>query len=235
MSDPLTDLISDIQHNGVRWLTLVTLYSLYRKERRNTLLNRRDQANFANQREVMNALGVGDKWKDGPHHGLLQMDLPILRRFFLFLPKDMLPQKRRMSMIVNLFKTSISKKLLALLVGAAVATLNKKLGLDLTPNEVVTFLLAVIGYILGQSHVDAKKVLAGVKDSPLLQMGYNDAAPVLQSIHDDINKICADFKKNDGSQAFNDAMQAYAQIKPILDALKHPEPVTDVVEDKVAS
>ncbi len=188
-----------------------------------------------NQKKIMDHWGIEGEWSS-TLNGSESTQTHILTTPYTLLQmvKSRL-NRRRKNMLTNLFKTSVSKKLTALLLGAAVAILNKKLGLDLTPDELLTFLIVIGGYIAAQAHVDARKVTAGIKDSPLLQMGFSEAKPILQEIHNGINSILEDVKKNDGSQAFKDAMQAYAQIKPILDAIKHPEPVAVIVEDKVAS
>lgn len=176
---------------------------------------------------------TGEKWS-GQQPIWKRVETRYIKSYYSYLRK-ISKRQRRMKMLTDIFKTSVSKKLTALILGAAVAALNKKFNLDLTPNELLGFLIIVGSYIIGQSHVDAKKVVAGIKDSPLLKMGFNDAKPTLHEIHLGINKLLDDVKKDDGSQAFKDAMQAYAQIKPILDALKHPEPLAVIVEDKVAS
>jgi hypothetical protein len=232
MNDPLTDLVNDVQNNGVRWVTLVTLYSLYRKERRNTLLNRRDAANFANQKEVMIALGVGDKWKDGPKHGLLQMDLPILRRFFLLSRKETILRRK------NLMERLKSRKFWLTILAALIPTINKEFNINLDLGSIIAIMTAIMSGVAALAHVDAKKVVATIaKTSPnvLIDMTFKEAIPILKTIHDGVNDLLIDVKKDDNSQAFKDALRAYSAIMAIIEANKHPEPIAVIVEDKVSA
>jgi hypothetical protein len=151
MSDPLTDLINDVQHNGVRWVTVVTVYAMYRKERRNHLLNKRDAANFANQREIMQVLGVGDKWKDGPKFGFKPTDLPNLRRFFLLSRKATKHQKRRM--IMEKLK---SRKFWLAILAAVIPVINVEFGINLDTPTIIAVIAGISSAILGFAHVDAK-------------------------------------------------------------------------------
>ncbi|MDB5055051.1 MAG: hypothetical protein JWM44_3101 [Bacilli bacterium] len=149
MSDPLTDLINDVQHNGVRWVTVVTVYAMYRKERRNHLLNKRDQANFDNQREVMKALGVGDKWKDGPKFGFKPTDLPNLRRFFLLSRKDTILRRKK---IMEKLK---SRKFWMAILAVIIPVINTQFGINLDTPTIISVVAAIVGYIASQAHVDA--------------------------------------------------------------------------------
>src|SRR5437879_622643 len=103
----------------------------------------RNDAILSNQKVIMRELGVDSEWTSH-EHGLNFTALRNSKKWLPMFTRAMQKRKsilRRKKMLTNLFKSSISKKLLALLVGAAVAALNKKLGLDLSPEEVVTFLI----------------------------------------------------------------------------------------------
>jgi uncharacterized membrane protein len=158
MSDPLTDLINDVQHNGVRWVTVITVYAMFRKERRNHLLNKRDAANFENQLEIMQVLGVGDKWKDGPKFGLKTTDLLNLRRFFLLSCKETIQNPRR--------KTKMNSQninyatLIPTILGAAKLILQT-FGIEI-PDTVVNEIVngaAAVGTIIGIFMAHRKQVL----------------------------------------------------------------------------
>jgi hypothetical protein len=238
MSDPLTDLITDIQHNGVRWVTVITVYAMFRKERRNHLLNKRDTANFENQYEIMKAMGVGDKWKNGPKFGLKTTDLPNLRRFFLLSHKEIIQNPRREKTMIQFLKSNISKKLLALIIGVAVTALNSKFNLQLSENDIYILFAGVIAYVLGQSHVDAKKIIANsviaVSDVVQASTGvtadttYKDLYPTIKSVHEGINSLLSDVQKNDGSQAFKDAASTYMSIMDIIKSIQHPDPLPKI-------
>jgi hypothetical protein len=153
MSDPLTDLINDVQHNGVRWVTVITVYAMIRKERRNHLLNKRDTANFDNQHEIMKALGVGDKWKDGPKFGLKTTDLLNLRRFFLLSRKEAIQNLRRKKKMKSKL---LSRKLWMAIFGALLPVINQEFNLGLNTDTIIASAGAIVAYIIGQAHVDAK-------------------------------------------------------------------------------
>jgi hypothetical protein len=61
--DFILELKDSIDKHGIRFGILLTLYAIYRKERRNFRLDQRDADVFHNQRVIMEKLGVADQWK----------------------------------------------------------------------------------------------------------------------------------------------------------------------------
>jgi uncharacterized membrane protein len=61
--DWLLELKDSIDRHGIRMGVIITLYALFRKERRNMRLDQRDADVFHNQRVIMEKLGVADQWK----------------------------------------------------------------------------------------------------------------------------------------------------------------------------
>jgi hypothetical protein len=152
MNDPLTDLITDIQNNGIRWVTLVTIYAMYRKERRNHRLDQRDEALFHNLKTIMEDRGLGDQWRDGPKHGFKSTDLPNLKPLLLMFLKAMLNPKSHYLRRKKIM--SISRKLLMAVFGAIILVLNQQLGWSLDPDSIIGACSLIISFIIGQSIVD---------------------------------------------------------------------------------
>jgi phi LC3 family holin len=61
--DFILELRDSIDKHGIRWGVALTLYALFRKERRNTRLDQRDADIFHNQLILMTALGVDKQWR----------------------------------------------------------------------------------------------------------------------------------------------------------------------------
>jgi hypothetical protein len=233
MDDPLVDLINDIQNNGIRWGIIFTLYAVYRKESRNSRLDKRDADIFHNQLILMKSLGVDNQWRGQviPFQSqevenlkrLLQSSQTVLNRVH---------QQRRNLTMLTILKSSISKKLLAFLVAAGVSTLNGKLGLDLNPDTIYGIIGVAIAYIIGQSHVDGKKAIsnavnnaataviesAATTDGSAITtitappMTYEETMKMISQVHTDINRIFADAKNKDDAAAMQTALNAYMTI-----------------------
>lgn len=82
----LLELKDNIDRHGIRWGILFALYAVYRKERRNYLLDKRDEAIFHNQRIIMERLECSDQWR-GQVKASNYEDLLNLRRSFSSSPK----------------------------------------------------------------------------------------------------------------------------------------------------
>jgi hypothetical protein len=143
VSDPLYDLVYDIEHNGIRWVTVIGFYTLYNKERRNHLLNKRDAALFHNLKILMEDRGLGDQWKDGPKIGLQPMDLPNLKQLSLILYKAIL--KRKLNYLRR--ECKMNRAWLITLVAYVLGAAAKKWGItfpDETANWVVDGVMMLI-------------------------------------------------------------------------------------------
>jgi hypothetical protein len=205
------------------------------KKARSLLIERRQLQIAFNVNEILEALKVESKWSiqeiESTH-----MVLPNLKKFVLLSQVVIILRRKK------LMERLKSRKFWLTILAAMVPAINKEFGIDLDPLLVVAIMSSIMGGVAALAHVDAKKILAGLINTKVTVKGieaafttFQEAIPYLKEIHADINKLLEDVKKDDASQAFKDAMQAYAQIKPILDSLKHPEPLAVIVEDKVAS
>lgn len=142
---------------------------------------------------------------------------------------------------MQFLRTNISKKLLAILVGIGVTALNSKFNLQISEKDIYILFAGIIAYILGQSHVDAKKVIANsihaVSEVVQTSTGitadttYKDLFPTIKTVHEGINKLLADVQKNDASQAFKDAAGAYLSIMDIIKSIEQPEPLPEIQQE----
>lgn len=217
---------------------MFALYAVYRKERRNFLLDKRDEAMFHNQRIIMERLGVSDQWR-GQVRASNYEDLQSLRRSFSSSRRGIHPanQLRRVRRMIKALTSSFSKKLAALIITAAISALNTKFGLDLSSESIYGLYGVTIAYIAGQSHVDAKKLIskatnsiaaavtesaATTDGSPIttitaMPMSYNEMLPYLQDINKDLTDVYDALKSgryNDQTQrALNIAMTVHEYLK----------------------
>jgi uncharacterized membrane protein len=76
-----------VDRHGVRFGLLITLYALFRKERRNMRLDKRDEAIFQNLRVIMEHLGVGEQW-NGPVKISRNEEVQSLKRLYLSLQME---------------------------------------------------------------------------------------------------------------------------------------------------
>lgn len=229
-------LKDNIDRHGIRWGIFLTLYAVYRKERRNLRLDQRDAAMFHNLKIIMEELGRGDEWIGQVK--ISNWDHPNYKKLFSSLHKETQQGNKKRRIIMEKLK---SRKLWLTLLGVIIPVLNVEFGINLDAGTIWTISATIIAGVIALAHVDAKKILAGLVHTKVTVKGlevafttFQQAIPYLKEIHSDINKLLENVKKDDGSQAFKDAMQAYAQIKPILDSLKHPDPVAVIVEDEVS-
>jgi hypothetical protein len=244
MSDPLTDLITDIQDNGIRWVSIVTILALYRKERRNHLLNKRDAALFHNQRIIMQKLEVADQWKDGPRLGLQPMDLPNYKQLLILFCKETLKKKsnypRRKNMIANILKANLSKKLISALVSIGIATLNSKYGWNI-PEELIWGILG-----LSATHISLQTIIDSIKANatttvktvvmqnlPDIQnaiskviadpgTSYSQMVPYITDVHSELTGLYESLKSGRVTDATREAMNTYLTIHAYLQAVKSP-------------
>lgn len=234
----LLELKDNIDRHGIRWGVLFALYAVYRKERRNYLLDKRDEAMFHNQRIIMERLGVSEQWR-GQVKASNYEDLLNLRRSFSSSQMDMHQgnQLRRVIRMLKALLSSFSKKLAALIIAAAVTALNNKFGFELNSDAIYGLYAVTIAYIAGQSHVDAKKAISKAANSiaaavtesaattdgtPIqtitaMPMSYNEMLPYLQDINKDLTDVYDALKSgryNDQTQrALNIAMTVHEYLK----------------------
>jgi hypothetical protein len=220
------------------------------KKARSMLIERRQMQIAFNVNEIMEALKVESKWslqEIGSTHADQESSKRWLSTFMMAMQKKNLSYPRRKQIMIFL-KSNISKKLFTILMGVAVTALNNKFNLQLSENDIYIMFAGIITYIVGQSHVDAKKAIAntvkaisvGVQAAvpniePMPDVTYAELVPTIKNVHDGINNLLKDARLNDGSQAFKDASQAYFAIIDIIQSFKQPEPLPIVQEEQVSA
>jgi hypothetical protein len=154
----LAEIKNNVNEHGIRWGLALSLYALFRKERRNLLLDKRDEAIFHNLRVIMEHLGVGEQWH-GPVKILRNEEVQSLKRLYLLLQMEIqqVYQKRRKKKMKLLLTNPWSKKLFAFLLLIAVNGLNDVLGLHLTADTISRITSLGGTYIVAQAGVDAIK------------------------------------------------------------------------------
>ncbi len=238
MSDPIIDLIYDIDHNGIRIATAITLYSLFRKERRNHYLDLRDEALFQNLKILMEDRGLGSCFVENPNlnknmeEALLRRGLTIISpvRFIIVCIRLMAIKNWRYTM-----QNLLSKKLLLGILGALIPIINVQFGLHLTFDDLVgtwTFLGLVVAFI---AHVDKARLKAALKTVEATVIAdpnasYQDLVKVVNIVHTAIAQASVDFQKRDASQAYIDATNFYAEMKQVTDRYTHPAPIPVITE-----
>jgi hypothetical protein len=115
-----------------------------------------DTAVLANLKVIMRELGVEKEWSSH-EHGLNFM---ALRNSKKWLPMFMVATQKQKSIsrrkrIMDKLK---SRKLWMAIFGALLPIINEEFNLGLNTDTVIASVVAIVGYVLGQAHVDAKKV-----------------------------------------------------------------------------
>jgi hypothetical protein len=163
--------------------------------------------------------------------------IPILsyKRFFLLL-QTISNRKRRMIFMEKLK----SRKFWLTILAALIPIINTEFNINLDLGSIIAIMTAIMSGVGFLAHVDAKKVLANIvhPSKPILTVAnaelayttFKEAVPYIKVVHDGVNKLLEDVKRDDGSQSFKDALQAYNAIMAIIEANKHPEPVVIVAE-----
>lgn len=151
--DWILELKDSIDRHGIRWGVVLTLLALFRKERRNQKLDKRDEAIFHNQKIIMNHLGVGEQWL-GPVT-MSAEDLQNLKKLYFLSRKGiqsvyLLRRERKMNQQINWIT------LIPALLGT-IKLILQPLGIDLTSvtdeqvNAIangVAALVAIVGVLI---------------------------------------------------------------------------------------
>lgn len=133
-----------------------------------------------------------------------------------------------MKNFVKALGSSLSKKLVAFIITAVVTALNGKFNLNIDPNGIYGLYGLAIAYILGQSHVDAKKAISNainatsqvaaassiptqgnsIKTIISPPMSFSDMEPYINEVHTEINNLYNQIQ----SGKYNDSVQQAASI-----------------------
>lgn len=232
MYDASLQLLNSFFTHGISWGSLFAFLIFLNRIQRANQYKKWNSDVSHNLKILMEQMGVGDQWcgqvgisKNEEVQKLKKLYISLLKVTKLVYPK------RRTTMITAL-TSNISKKLIAFLVAAGVTTLNDKLGLHLNAETIYGVFALAIVYIAGQSHVDGKKAISNAVNSvstavlesatttdgsPISTiivppMSYEELKPYVSRVHTDITKLFEAAQKNDGSEAFQHAVNAYRTL-----------------------
>lgn len=100
--------------------------------------------------------------------------------------------------------------------------------------NVIAGLATLVGVYL--PHTKAAAIATTIsKGSSNIQwnvMTYKEGTPLLKSVRDDINNLLTDATTPEKLQ---DVLQAFTDIKQVIDAAKKPEPLPEVTESQVSA
>jgi hypothetical protein len=178
--DWLVELKDQIDRHGVRWGVVFTLYAVYRKERRNYRLDRRDEVHNAyfaailhNQQIIMKQLGVGEEWSAGtlevyensnPVIKELLQSWSIIKSCALFVVKFILSNLRRIPML-SILTSSGARKVAYFLIASGVTYLNQKLGFNLNADDLFIVWGLALTLIQHDAHFNLKKFVSSAVTS----------------------------------------------------------------------
>lgn len=175
MSDPLLDLIYDVDHNGIRWVSIIALYALIRKERRNHYLDLRDKALFQNLKSIMEERGIGQCFVENPNLNKNMEEALLKRGLTIISPARFMDVSTRQPATKKLYwrQTKMNSQninyatLIPTILGAAKLILQT-FGIDIpdeTINEIVNG-AAAVGTIIGIFLAHRKQVLVPTEPVP---------------------------------------------------------------------
>jgi hypothetical protein len=228
----LSEIKNNVNEHGIRWGLALSLYALFRKERRNFRLDKRDEAIFHNLRIIMEKLEVLDQW-----HGPVKIsswDQPNYKKLFSSLRKEIKQgnQLRRKKKMLKILTTSGARKIAYILIAAAVTELNKRLILNIDSDIIFGMWGAALTLMQLESHFNMKKFISsainalssamqaattttdGSPITPVIAppMTYDETMKMISDVHTDINRIFADAKNKDDAAAMQNAVNAYTTL-----------------------
>lgn len=138
--------------------------------------------------------------------------------------------------MMQFLTTSISKKLAAFLITAAITAANNKFELNIDPNEMYGLYAVMIAYIAGQAHVDAKKLASNavnavataiteatsttdgtdIKTITTMPMNFTEARPYLVEVSADIKVLYDQIQSGKVTDASRNALNAVMTIHEYL-------------------
>lgn len=124
------------------------------------LVERRQMQIAFNINEIMEALKVESKWSI-EEIGSTHTVLPSLKKRFLSLQAVTI--LRRVKMKQYLLKLTSRRFLLAIL-AVIIPVINQEFGIDLNTATIIAIIGGLASFIIGESHVDAKKIASGPDD-----------------------------------------------------------------------
>jgi hypothetical protein len=231
--DWLLEIKDSVDRHGVRFGVLITLYALFRKERRNMRLDKRDEAIFQNLRVIMEHLGVGEQWH-GPVKILRNEEVQSLKRLFSLsqVAIQQVYQKRRKKKMLKILTTSGARKIAYILIAAVITELNKRLNLNIDSDIIFGMWGAALTLMQLESHFNMKQFISsainalsgamqaattttdGSPITPVIAppMTYDETMKIISEVHTDINRIFADAKNKDDAAAMQNAVNAYTTL-----------------------
>ena len=156
MWDALLELVHGLFTNGISWGGLLAFLIFLNKVQRSGRYKHWNRDVVNNQKIIMEQLGVGGQWT-GTIETSLNEEARNLKKLFLPLRKAINQGKPRRKKNMSKLK---SRKFWMTVISALLVVLNEGLGLGIDSETVLAFAGIVMSYILGQSHVDAKKEIS---------------------------------------------------------------------------
>lgn len=207
----LAELKDNIDKHGIRWGLVLTLYAIYRKERRNYRLDQRDifhnayfAAILANQRVIMDKLGVGAECADisnltkSPlaHHGA--------GGFIFYWAENSIAQYAKRFMISNMRRmnelSNINKAMLLPLISTLLLIIKSATGYEVPiPNaDLPVDCILSVGTIIGYFMHPTGQPIAGIINKALIMPIFASIGLILSlithhSISNDLVNAAADF------------------------------------------
>jgi hypothetical protein len=229
----LAEIKNNVNEHGIRWGLALSLYALFRKERRNFRLDKRDDAIFHNLRVIMEKLEVLDQWH-GPVKISRNEEVQSLKRLFssLQVAINQVYQKRRKKKMLKILTTSGARKVAYFLIVAAITEVNNRLNLNIDSGIIFGMWGAALTLMQLESHFNMKKFISsainalsgamqaattttdGSPITPVIAppMTYEETMKVISDVHTDINRIFADAKNKDDAAAMQNAVNVYSTL-----------------------
>jgi hypothetical protein len=154
MIESLLEAIDRILSQGkFSWGAIITALLFFNKIQRNKEFRLRDQRVERNQRRIMDHLGVEGEWPI-PQRTLPQMVQQSLRKLYSSSRKETQQGNRRRKKKMK--SKLLSRKLWMAIFGALLPIINQEFNLGLNTDTIIASAGAIVAYIIGQAHVDAK-------------------------------------------------------------------------------
>lgn len=242
------DVVLEIMHSVEKHgpvLGVIAGFFYIRKEWQRHKFKARDKVWF----EMFHAIGeaVGAKWNADTlkaiEKSLAANNRTFSRSFWLVgfharsavqkeIPLSTYSNMRRKPSMLQALTSSISKKLAAFVIAAGVTALNHRFNLDLNADSLYGIYALTIAYILGQSHVDAKKAISNavnaaagaIQSASITTTGepistittppisYREMTPYIEYVHKEINRLYEQLKTGKFTDSTQEAINVYMTL-----------------------
>lgn len=201
----------------------------------------RTDAVLHNQKIILRELGVESEWKSSLPMNGLKIKLPrTLRRLYLF--SRMVTRTHRKTRRKTMNRQNINYVTLIPVLLAFAKLVLQACGIAIPDdgvNEIVNGIAGLgtgIGIFLPHTKKVTDQVVSVAKTSGAAMDSssatYQDIAKMTNLSINTFNQMLADFKKNDGSDAYKTAVDYFVKFKSLTDGFVLPEPITEIPEQK---